>query len=279
MNSWKSSLLIVNLLIVGIIAFAGTGNILPDIFTNPVTSQNSTEDNSIAQDPSSDCLSFIENVGQVANDEIRFYGPMPGGKIGLASNAMLFNLQNGESFVSFTFVGSNHVTPKGFHQSNQDLSFFLGDRGTFLDVQGYDSVVYMDLWPGIDLVFQNTPNGIKYEYHVSPGANPSQIKIKLNGHDSISIKDTSIEVKTGDTILYDDGLVVSQGEDTVSATFRMTSTETYCYEIDSYDASRPLTIDPLIYSTFLGSSSEDDCEEVAVDNLGSVYVLGHTEGT
>ena len=48
----------------------------------------------------------------------------------------------------------------------------------------------------------------------------------------------------------------------------------------SYDASRPLIIDPtLSYSTFLGGSDFDQATAVAVDSAGLAYVAGLTTST
>jgi hypothetical protein len=48
------------------------------------------------------------------------------------------------------------------------------------------------------------------------------------------------------------------------------------FELAKYDSSRPLYIDPLIYSTYLGGSSLDNGSSIAVDSSGSAYVTGTT---
>ena len=46
-----------------------------------------------------------------------------------------------------------------------------------------------------------------------------------------------------------------------------------------YDAGRPLYIDPLIYSTYLGGSGSDYGHGIAVDSAGNAYVTGYTDST
>jgi len=48
------------------------------------------------------------------------------------------------------------------------------------------------------------------------------------------------------------------------------------FEVGKYDASRPLYIDPLIYSTYLGGANVDSGSGIAVDGAGNAYVVGYT---
>src|SRR6202043_2881038 len=52
------------------------------------------------------------------------------------------------------------------------------------------------------------------------------------------------------------------------------------FNVERYDASKPLVIDPvLVYSTYLGGSGTDQPTGIAVDSTGSVYIGGYTDSS
>ena len=62
----------------------------------------------------------------------------------------------------------------------------------------------------------------------------------------------------------------------IAAHYSITDKNRVGFELAKYDASRPLYIDPLIYSTFLGGIGYDQGNGIAVDNSGNAYVTGQT---
>jgi hypothetical protein len=65
----------------------------------------------------------------------------------------------------------------------------------------------------------------------------------------------------------------------IAAHYAVTDKNRVGFEMAKYDASRPLYIDPLIYSTYLGGSAADGGYGIAVDRSGHDYVTGFTEST
>jgi len=65
----------------------------------------------------------------------------------------------------------------------------------------------------------------------------------------------------------------------VETHFRLTGRAEYTFEVESYDATASLVVDPtiLLYSTYLGGSSTDTARAVAVDASGNAYVAGRTD--
>jgi hypothetical protein len=50
----------------------------------------------------------------------------------------------------------------------------------------------------------------------------------------------------------------------------------YGFEVGTYDESRPLIIDPLLASTYIGSSQLDNAYDVLINAAGEIYVTGTT---
>src|SRR5262249_43212188 len=48
------------------------------------------------------------------------------------------------------------------------------------------------------------------------------------------------------------------------------------FEVASYDRSRTLVIDPIVYSTYLGGAGDDIGSSIALDFSGDAYVTGST---
>ena len=63
------------------------------------------------------------------------------------------------------------------------------------------------------------------------------------------------------------------------AHYVITDTNRVGFEVAKYDVSRPLYIDPLVYSTYLGGSGDDFGYGIAVDSSGNAYVTGVTDSS
>mgnify|MGYP003694308637 CR=1 FL=1 len=54
----------------------------------------------------------------------------------------------------------------------------------------YGSVIYPELWPGIDLVYGGEAGHLKYTFLVKPGADPDQIQLAFQGATAVTLTDT-----------------------------------------------------------------------------------------
>lgn len=117
----------------------------------------------------------------------------------------------------------------------------------------YKEAVVKNVYNGIDLRYYFDRGMLRYDYVVHPGADPSQIKFQLKGSDRTYLnKEGNIVFTTrfGEVAMAE--LKTYQGENKSIASRFVRHGETWQIALGEYDKTRPLIIDPLIYSTYLG---------------------------
>jgi Domain of unknown function (DUF4214)/Domain of unknown function DUF11/Beta-propeller repeat len=147
----------------------------------------------------------------------------------------------------------------------------------------FASVRALGLYPGVDLVFHGSDRELEFDYVVAPGADPSPILLGLNGATALHLTADGAavaqvgalgEVRLKAPTLYQDG---PQGREAVEGAFRLAAGERALgFHIGSYDHSRPLIIDPIIHTAFVGGTANERPSRVAVDADGAIYISGAT---
>jgi hypothetical protein len=188
-----------------------------------------------------------------------------------------------------SFVGAAQVAPVGLQQSETIFNYFVGDQANWRsEVPSYEIVAYEDLYDGIDLHTWGLRSSLKYEFHVAPGADWSQIVVRYDGIESLSLADDgSLLIDLGDEwgILTDAAPYIYQMIDghevEVAGRFVLLDEWTYTFDITGqYDAGAPLVIDPdLAWATYLGGSGHDMGSGIAVDAAGNALVTGWAYST
>jgi hypothetical protein len=149
-------------------------------------------------------------------------------------------------------------------------------------VSTYAKVKYEGIYSGIDLVYYANQRQLEHDFIVAPGADPRRISFDLSGakrirrdaHGDLVLKTGEGEIRWHKPVVYQEKDGTRQ---LVAAHYAISDRNRVGFEVASYDASRPLYIDPLIYSTYLGGSTADQGFGITVDNEGNAYVTGVTE--
>ncbi|HLB93023.1 MAG TPA: SBBP repeat-containing protein [Terriglobales bacterium] len=178
-------------------------------------------------------------------------------------------------------------------------NYFIGNDPSKwrTNVPTYSRVKYQEIYSGIDLVYYGNQRQLEYDFIVSPGADPHLIaldivgakRIRQDAHGDLvfemelgpatartkdaKIKASDSEIRWHSPVVYQEKNGARQQ---IAAHYSITHTNRVAFELAKYDSSRPLYIDPLIYSTYLGGSSLDNGSSIAVDSSGSAYVTGTT---
>jgi len=177
------------------------------------------------------------------------------------------------------FDGANRVTPIARDLLPFKSNFLIGSDPSAwrTDVPNYGEVVYRNLYDGIDLVYRATENGVKYEFIVRTVADPGTIRISYEGIESLQREGGELVVRTGLGTVRDSAPYSHQGGGhEVSCRFVVRTRFSYGFDCAGWDMSKPLIIDPLIYSTFLGGGGRDLDAYIAVDSARNAFVAGVT---
>ncbi|MDD2901980.1 MAG: SBBP repeat-containing protein [Syntrophales bacterium] len=168
------------------------------------------------------------------------------------------------------------------------VNFFRGNDPAKwrTNVPTYKSVLYREAYPGIDLKFYGAGKQLEYDLIIKPGANPKQVKFHYQGIKTLKL------TKTGDlTVILPGGGKLVQKKPVIyqdingrrvsrEGKFRLLpGKRSYGFELASYDTRFPLIIDPVVlaYSTYLGGSTFESGNGIAVDAAGNAYVVGSSQ--
>jgi hypothetical protein len=215
-------------------------------------------------------LFFFPNTGQ-ADSSVQYIVQTPDLSARFRPDGAIFQSNQHETGVRF--VGANpRVAITGAELLPAKINFFLGTSGWTRDVPSYSKILYRGLYSGIDMTYGGTGSQIKSEFLVAPGADPSLIRLEYS--EPVSI-DAAGNLVVGD--FREAAPEIYQGHVKVAGRYRVLDAHTVGFEIDSYDASAPLVIDPTVsYATYLGGSGSTAITGVAVDASGFLYVTGWT---
>jgi hypothetical protein len=171
------------------------------------------------------------------------------------------------------------------------ISYFKGSREQWkTGLPTWRRVVYSDLWPGIDLVYEGTANRLKYSFRIRPGADPERIRLAYRGATKVQLSRIGhLEVETPTGGFEDDAPSAYQEVDrrrtSVNVAYAVATEKAgryeYGFDLGPYDRGKALVLDPavLIYAGYIGGSSDDVGQGIAVDGLGNAYVTGQTESS
>ena len=166
------------------------------------------------------------------------------------------------------------------------VNYILGDDPSKWgsDCKIYQAVTYKNVYPNIDIRYYAQDNTLKYDFIVHPGGDVSNIVMKYDGADRISVKNKELIIQTsvGDVkelapFSYQPGL---SGTEEVDCRFVVEGKNTVRLKVKNYDRSRTLVIDPtLIFSTFTGSASDQWGFTATYGSDGSLYSGGIAFGS
>jgi hypothetical protein len=256
-------------------------------------------------------LKFIENKNQWAPG-VDFAARVPGGRVFIApSGFSLYLFETGKPDEHYDHVHGavneatgqvdtdqllcgHHVSvtfnnalmpgkPVGSNRSDEYYNFFLGSDperwGT--GAYAYETITYPELYTGIDLRISSIGKDLKYDFIVSPDADPDQIQVNVGGADELYLSDGQLHIRTSVGELIEQHpysyQIIGGVMCTVPSEFRLNGNALTFYFPEGYDPCFELVIDPLlIFSTFSGSTADNWGSTATPGENGTLYSSGIT---
>jgi len=185
--------------------------------------------------------------------------------------------------INIAFINANPLVECLFlNPEGAELTYYTPEGPeTGFRTNTYRTCLMKNVWPGIDAEFIITESGfVKYNWIVSPGADPGRIQWKIVGAESIASQDKYITRGTMGTCTEHLGLVYLKTSGKPVYAEYVVENNIFHYTLEAYAHSEALIIDPeLVWSTYYGSPDIDILTDLKVLPDGSVVSCGFTSGT
>lgn len=262
-------------------------------------------------------LSFEPNDGQV-DSRVKFLSRGPGYDVFLTGTGAVLSIkkvshktQNSDaiandvlrihpapsvskSVLQMQLLGANsHASVSGLDRQPGTTNYFVGkDPSKWrTNITNYARVRYEDVYPGVDLVYYGNQGRLEYDFVVERGSDPHAIRLNFGDKSAarldkstgdLVIRTSGSDVRFHKPVAYQAATAEQVGESKhfVNSRFVLEANNVVAFQVDAYDRTQPLVIDPVLsYSTYLGGTSNDYATAIAVDSSGSTYVTGYTTST
>ncbi len=188
------------------------------------------------------------------------------------------------------FVAGKPV-PVGNSRSPTQVSRFRGhDRSQWqIGTKTWTRVNLGQVWNGVEVSLAAHGRNVEKVFTVAPGANTQAIAIEVAGgrlaletDGALTVETASIgNLPTQKVVTFTPPVAwqeINGNRQPVQVAYRLTgeSGDRYGFTLGDHDPAWPVVIDPLLQSTYLGGSGNDQAYALAV-TADAVYVAGSTE--
>lgn len=247
-------------------------------------------------------ISFIENQGQF-EDFVAYKCQTPGMSMFIQDHRITYKLSDYSKLIyhhthpaekinpdslklyfhafHVNFVGSQQPSYSTEHTLNTYHNYYLGNdpEKWASKVPLFAKITQHNLYPGIDLTYYSMDGYLKYDFIVSPGAQPQQIKLSYEGLDKIKIKSGNLILQTSLGQIVEEKpfayQMINGKVKTVKCSYLLKGNELRFDFPEGYDEDVPLVIDPVIvFSTSSGSTANNFGMTATYDDDGNLISGG-----
>ena len=191
--------------------------------------------------------------------------------------------------VRMSFSNARHSAVCGKDEQPGRFNYFVGDDPTrwAANVRGFGELSAEQPYDGISVRYSLDSGTPRYDVIVRPGADPTQVGLKIEGADGVRVKDNgNLAISTSIGEVEERGLTAYQesgGRRTQIPCRMILQGDTLSFDLGAYDAAKPLILDPLIYSSYLGGSGGkylgDRAYKVVLDSQNNSCIVGAASST
>lgn len=253
---------------------------------------------------------FIENRGQLASHDgkamkdIRYYMSAKGAQVYFLQDRIVYSFKKEKEEFSeatgksrdraksakLTFEEQTVVLHlKGGNKTPEILSeekaeghfnfYYKHCLEGITNVPGYKKIIYKKIYPNIDLVFYANGLGIKYDFIIHPGGDPSKIAMEYEGAEGTELSDNG-ELLINHSLGKIEELkpytfqTINNQKVEVRSDFKLLNNNTVGFTISHFNKNEDLVIDP--FATYYGGTGSDEAKDIATDATGNIYMAGNT---
>ena len=194
------------------------------------------------------------------------------------------------SSYNLVFINSNTATRVIPHQQHSGYTHYL--KGSDLskhvkNVESYNSILYQDIYKGIDIQFHSKEQDLKYDVIVHKNASLGSIQLQYRGIRKISkTNQGDLQIVTNEGTLTEKRPYsyqrINHQIKQVQVEYVVINDTTYGFvAAESYDKNEELIIDPVMleWATYMGGYGRGYLYDMVTDSAGYIYYTGYYSNT
>ncbi|MGD0364978.1 MAG: SBBP repeat-containing protein, partial [Bryobacteraceae bacterium] len=234
-------------------------------------------------------LAFEKNQGQ-AGPSVDYLARGGGYSVFLSGGSARLTVRQSKSAapaaVDLRLAGARRNPKVGTRNSLPGkVNYFIGNDPARwrTEIPTFGRVEYSAVYPGIDLAYYGNQGRLEYDFILAPGADPSAIRLAVDGARNIRVDDGGdlvLETAAGAVSFQKPAAYqeIAGTRRTVESHYVLAAGDEVRFAVGTYDSKEPLVIDPsLVYSTYLGGSNYDSGTAIVSDAQGNAYITGSTD--
>lgn len=234
-----------------------------------------------------DNFNFIENKGQWQS-EILYAAKLQNMNVLVTKSGILYDFFSivreriSGDVLSMELLSQTSPKFQGLLKHECIYNYFKGNDASkwAVGVSSYKEVAIENAFEGIDAKIKIRGGRPQYDFFVRAGADPSKIKFKIEGAETMIGENDELIIKTQNGQISHRELFAYQVVDGIKSEIGCRFEKNgniIGFEVDKFDRDRELIIDPLVYSSYLGGNGDDEINAIAFAPDGNLVVSGTTQ--